>query len=246
MERAFVYGDLLFETMAVVNGSIRYAVDHAARLNAGMRYLGMQEQMDANKLDALVMPRLTPQSNARVRLIAFRKGDGFYRSTSQEVQFEVEVFPLPDEQRLIEQIGVYEEDWKPTSPLSNFKTGNALVYLQALKYADAKNWNDVLIRNQHGNICEAGSSNLFWIKQGKIFTPPLSEGCVMGVMRAVLLRHLPMHDFEWEEKAALESELLEADELFLTNAIHRIQSVAQLDGKKYAHSVADKIRKTLA
>ncbi|MFA6262168.1 MAG: aminotransferase class IV [Bacteroidia bacterium] len=245
MERAFVYGDLLFETMAVVEGNIRHVRDHAARLNAGLKYLGLPATMDVNKLESLLRPAVREQSQARIRLIAYSKADGFYRSSSKDVQFEVEVFPLPDEQKKIQQIGIYPGDWKPTSPLSNFKTGNALVYIQALKFAADKGWDDVLILNQYGHICEAASSNLFWVKDGQLFTPPLSEGCVMGVMRAVLLRHLPMHDFELEEKPAVLMELLQADELFLTNAIHRIQSVECLDGKLYADTLTAKIRNTL-
>lgn len=245
MERSFVYGDLLFETMAVVEGNIRNVRDHAARLNAGLKYLGLHANMDVNMLESLVNPVLKQQSQARIRLIAYSKAVGFYRSSSREVQFEIEVFPWPDVQKKIQQIGVYSGDWKTTSPLSNLKTGNALVYIQALKFAADKGWDDVLILNQYGHICEASSSNLFWVKENKIFTPPLSEGCVMGVMRAVLLRHLPMHDFELEEKPAVINELLQADELFLTNAIHRIQSVTRMDGKMYAHTLTDKIRHTL-
>jgi branched-chain amino acid aminotransferase len=76
-------------------------------------------------------------------------------------------------------------------------------------------------------------SNVFWMKDEIIFTPSLSEGCVDGVFRRWLLEKLRDTRYELKEHACEISDLQNADEIFLTNAIRGIRPVKKFDDKNY-------------
>jgi branched-chain amino acid aminotransferase len=101
--------------------------------------------------------------------------------------------------------------------------------------------NDCLIINTENRICDSTIANVFWIKNGTIFTPPLSEGCVAGVMRSHLLTELPLQGYTVEEKTAVADDLVDADEIFLTNAISGLRWVSDFKGKKYGNTISTKI-----
>jgi branched-chain amino acid aminotransferase len=93
--------------------------------------------------------------------------------------------------------------------------------------------NDALILNQHGRICEATIANIFWIKDDRIHTPPLSEGCVAGVMRKYLLEKIPAINRKTSETELTIDELQNAEEVFLTNAVYGMRWVRGFRDKQY-------------
>ncbi len=101
------------------------------------------------------------------------------------------------------------------------------------------------------SIPKTGSpiANLFYSQAGKIFTPPLSEGCVAGVMRRHLLERLPGAGFTVEEKATSPEDLEGAEEVWLTNAIRGLNWVQGFRSTQYGHtlsrSVYDSVMKLL-
>jgi len=76
------------------------------------------------------------------------------------------------------------------------------------------------------------------VKKDKVFTPPLTEGCVAGVMRRFLLEKIPETDLTLHEKVLTEEELLKADEVFLTNALYGIRSVSCIKDALYNNTIA--------
>lgn len=90
--------------------------------------------------------------------------------------------------------------------------------------------------NSKGAICDATIANVFIIKNDKILTPSLSEGCVKGVMRRFLLENLHTLGFKIEERSLNVGDLIKADEVFLSNAIYGIRWVRQYSGVKYNYS----------
>lgn len=245
--RAFIYGDLLFETIRKTDGKINYASLHANRLKAGADLLGMilpdnwSTAYFIDLLDTLVMDH-----NARIRLVMYRHGNGFYLPNSNDVLFSAESWPLPKPKTAINKLGIYQSQYKSCCSLSNLKSGNALIYVAAAKYAHENNFEDVLILNQHGRVAEANSSNVFWIKNGMIFTTPLSEGPVAGIMREALLQFAHKNGILIEQHPVEINELENADELFLTNALHGIVFVNEFNGKKMGNEISSSLKKDLA
>jgi branched-chain amino acid aminotransferase len=93
-------------------------------------------------------------------------------------------------------------------------------------------WDDSILMNEKGNVCEALSSNLFIVSNDVFFTPPLSSGCVDGVMRKTVMEILRQQGAKVEETDLKPTDLWQADEIFLTNASKGIQSIVSLQGRE--------------
>lgn len=134
------------------------------------------------------------------------------------------------------KIDVYQDARKSIDSFSQIKSNNYLPYLMAALYARKHQLDDCLLMNSNGNICEATIANLFVIKGNQVLTPPLSEGCVAGVMRRYLLNNLAGLTFSLQERPLDITDLANSDEVFLTNAVQGIRWVQQYKNCKYGHS----------
>ena len=107
--------------------------------------------------------------------------------------------------------------------------------------ANEKGFQEALLLNSKGEIAECTMSNIFWVIQGQIYTPSLSCGLLPGIMRAFVIENRSVV----EVQASLE-QLLNADEVFLTNSVMEIMGVSQIDRKKYGSmDTANEIRKEI-
>jgi branched-chain amino acid aminotransferase len=103
----------------------------------------------------------------------------------------------------------------------------------------------MVLLNQSGNVCEAISSNLFVVINGAIYTPPLSEGCVAGIMRQLVIELASEVRQKVFETQLRPSDLLMADEVFLTNSIVGIKWVGAYKNKKYQHKISSMLSAAL-
>jgi branched-chain amino acid aminotransferase len=103
----------------------------------------------------------------------------------------------------------------------------------AAQEAKEKKWNDALVLNSQGNIIESSISNIFWIKDKTVYTPPISEGCIAGIRRANWISTLKEKGIPIIEMPLSKEMLLEADEVFLTNSIRKIRWVYAIENKIY-------------
>ncbi|HKH62458.1 MAG TPA: aminotransferase class IV, partial [Flavitalea sp.] len=120
-----------------------------------------------------------------------------------------------------------------------------LPYSMGALHAKQNNLNDCLILNSHERICDATIANVFWVDSQSIYTPPLSEGCIAGVMRRNLLDILPKNGYTIEEKIFEVEELTNADELFLTNAISGIRWIKEFRGQEFKNTLSTAIASLL-
>lgn len=229
MERAFVYGDLLFESILFEDGLLKNLELHYERLINSAKFLKMDIPISFTFpfFKSLLKDEIQKQGlnqKSRIRFTLYRNSPGFYLPDNNSVNWEIELFLLDLNQPKKEKIvGIYTETYKSFHPLSNIKSGNALVYVLASIFAMEKKWDDAFILNEAGRVCEASSSNFFWVKDGIWFTPPISEGCVEGVKRAELLEKQEIVELECEIE-----DLENADEIYLCNAIQGLVKVKQL------------------
>lgn len=240
--RAFCYGDALFETMLWHNNKILFLEDHIERLFRGMKILKMEapQLFSADYFQKQIAGLILKnkfEGDARVRLQVFRNDGGYYTPTNNLAGYVISAeqlnssgYKLNDTGLLIE---IFTELKKPANPLSNFKNSNSLIYVLAGIYAKEKQLDDCLILNTDEKIVDATGSNVFIVKDKIITTPPLSDGCVDGIMRKNLLRLLKNETYRVEEKSVSEKEILNADEVFITNAVSGIRWVGKFREKKY-------------
>ena len=239
--RAFRYGDGLFESMRLMKGKVKYVDLHADRLQKGMKALKIDgySQMDAWFLSEITedLAKRSKLKHARLRLTVYRDAEGLYTPTQNKMGWCLEIQPLEEPRYFLNTKGlimdIFPDLPKPTNYLSNIKSCNSLVYVMAALYKVQNKLDDVFLLNQNGNLCEAGSSNVFVLYNKHLYTPALSEGCVEGVMRQVVIKlaadlHIPLTE------AQINPEILyEADEVFLTNATRGIQSVMGFGVRRY-------------
>jgi branched-chain amino acid aminotransferase len=229
LERAFVYGDLLFESILFEDGLLKNLELHYDRLINSAKFLKMEMPIGFTfKFFESILKdeiqKLGLEQKSKIRFTLFRNANGFYLPDNNSVSWLIEHFLIDVNQPKKEKVvGIYTETYKAFHPLSNLKSGNALIYVLASIYAKEQNWDDALILNEAGRVCEASSSNFFWVKDEIWFTPPISEGCVEGVKRVEIL--------EKQEAVELECEIEDlenADEIYLSNAIQGLVKVKQL------------------
>lgn len=233
-QRALFYADALFETMRVFDGEMPLLTRHWTRLSTGLTALGfsLPHLWDADFFRQEIQ-RVAP-GNARVRLTVWRSTGGRYAPTDDTPQFLITAEPLDKNLQKLEpgiKLGLSAAVRLPVDAFSNLKTLNAARYVAAAREARSNGWDDALLLNAYGRVCEATSSNIFWWEGDQLCTVPLSEGCVAGVFRAALLDIARSEGIHFDEKKALPEELYAADEIFLTNAVRGIQPVRIFAGR---------------
>ena len=129
--------------------------------------------------------------------------------------------------------------------LSNLKHNNYLPYVMAALHAKKQKWNDAIVLNSEGRVADTTIANIFFIKDGKIFTPALEEGCVAGVMRKAVVKQLMVDGWQMTERAATIEDIMNADEVFLTNSIYDIRWVQRIGDKEYSNLLTQKIYTTI-
>lgn len=251
--RGYRYGDGLFETMKVVEEDIQLAQYHFERLFAGLSLLqfAIPKLLTAERLqeEVLLLCRKNEcEELARVRL-SFSRGNGGLYDQDKTPQYIIECWPLNNTVNKLNEnglvIGLYKTAQKSCDVFANIKSANFLPYVMAALFAKENKWNDCLVMNTNSNIADSTIANIFIIKEGIIITPPLTEGCVNGVMRRHLLAVLPKTGYTIEEKPVTPADIENADEVFLTNAINGIRWVRQFGSKIYDNSATAAIYHTI-
>ena len=239
--RSFRYGDGLFETIKINNGIIQLRDYHFERLFLGMKLLQFEipKHFTAEYLEKKITElceKNQHNSFARVRLIIFRSNGGLYDAENTPhyiIQtWNIEAATELNSNGLI--IDVYPDARKVCDQFSNIKSNNFLPYVMAALYAKNIKVNDCLLLNNFDRIADSTIANIFFIKDDVIYTSPLSEGCVAGVMRRFIIEKFSSK-FAVIEKPFSIDELQNADEIFLTNSIKGIRWVKQFRNTIYSN-----------
>ncbi len=244
--RAFRYGDALFESIRFCNNKLMFLRDHVARLKLGMTVLRMNVPAEFNteNISELIFQLLKHNShapNARIRLTVFRNEGGYYTPETNDISFLIESEEIEGDYQLNQKgywADVYSEIKKPVNKLSNLKTGNSLLYVMAGLAKQSMKLDECFILNEQGTICESISSNIFVVKNGTIFTPPLSDGCVAGIMRKHIIAMAAEHKILTFENTVTAYTIMNGDEVFLTNSINGIRWIGQFKQKYYTNKMA--------
>lgn len=251
--RGFRYGDGLFESMRLMKGKLKFVDLHAERLQKGMKALHIEgySQMDAyfikEKVEELAFRNKL--KHGRLRLTVYRDAAGLYTPTQNKMGYCLEIQPLDEPRYFFNTRGLimdtYQDMTKPINILSNYKTCNALLYVMAGIFKMQNRLDDAFILNQNGYLCETISANVFVWYQNHLYTPALSEGCIGGVMRQVVMNLAIQNNIPMTE-AQLDAEILnEADEVFITNASRGIQWVMGYGRKRYFNETSKLLMEAL-
>jgi branched-chain amino acid aminotransferase len=247
--RAFKYGDALFETIRIIDGEPQFIEDHFIRLKKGMKILKMRSgNISFKEIKAQIIKLVEKnhiRKGGRVRLTVFRTGEGYYAPENEDKSYVIEATHLGNDDYTLNEKGlvidVYSDIKRNKNILSQIKTTNKIPNVLTGIYKNEMGLDDCIVLNDHGRIVEALSSNIFLYKNNNLYTPSLEEGCMDGVMRRQVLRIAKQLNINIFEGMLNGSMLLQADELFLTNAIAGIQWVATYGQKKYSNNATKEI-----
>lgn len=248
--RGYTYGDGLFESLRVMNGKVLNIEQHFNRLAEGAKVLKMRfpsfytpEFFEKHIQELIELSQIS--EGGRVRLSIDRLGGGTYLPEINEVSYFIEVYPLENNLFGLNakglEVDLYQDIKKTKTPLSNYKTKNGIIYVLAAISAKEKGLDDMLLLNEKGQILESSHSNVFVVSNGVLYTPSLTDGCLAGTMRMQVINLALKHGLKVYECPILPSNLLVADEVFLTNAVRGITWIGGYRTKRYFNTTARKI-----
>ncbi len=258
--RAFRYGDGLFETVRMFDGKLPFLEQHIHRLEKGLKFLQLELSKSSLGIDfwRYEIGRLakyyhqkesSKYQNYRIRLSVFRNTGGFYSPQTNEASYVIEMSALDSSEfqwnKKGKKISIYDKVRLNNGKLSNLKTSNALPYVLAGLYNQQREFDDCLLLNNEGNIAESIHSNVFLLVNNRLITPDLKQGCTSGTMRKTIINVAKSMDIKVKEKACSIKDLKRASEVFLTNSINGIQWVKSYEGYSYDNSISKKLFKQL-
>lgn len=241
--RAFLYGDAVFETVKIVNSKILFLEDHYFRLMASMRVVRMEipmnftmEYFEEQILSLVIENSLSNSSRARITV--YRNDGGYYLPQTNEISFLIHTIAIEDILYSFEktnyEVDLYKDFYITKQLLSSIKTTNRILNTTASIYANENGLDNCLLLNDTKNVVEAIQGNLFMVVGSKLITPPVSEGCLNGVMRKQILELAKkIGGLEVVEEVISPFELQKADELFITNVIKGIQPISKYRKKEF-------------
>ena len=253
--RGFLFGDSVFETIKVLDSKVLFLEDHYFRLMASMRICRMEIPMNFTmeyfEEQILNLIATFSDSNSyRVRFSVYRDSDGFYLPKTRNVQFIVAASSLNSDLYAIGkesyEVELYKDFYVSKQLLSTLKTNNKMLQITGSIFADENGYDNCLVLNDEKNVVEALQSNLFMKTGNLVVTPPVSDGCLNGIMRKQILELLKkIEGIEVKEASISPFDLQKADELFLTNVISGIQPITKYRKKEYTAEFASDVIKRL-
>lgn len=258
--RAFLYGDGVFETLKIVNNRILFLEDHYFRLMASMRVVRMEIPMNFTMefFEEQVLKLVQENeisASARVRITVFRNDGGLYLPKTNEVSYLIHAIALERTSYALNtaeyEVDLYKDFYVTRQLLSSIKTTNKMINVTGSIFAHENGLANCLLVNDTKNVVEGLQGNLFMLLGKKLITPPISEGCLNGIMRKqILALAKKLEGIEVAEQIISPFDLQKADELFLTNVIMGIQPITKYRKKEFttdlAHLLVQKLNESIS
>lgn len=253
--RAFLYGDAVFETVKIMNSKILFLEDHYFRLMSSMRVIRMEIPMNLTMeyLEEQILTLAKSKNlaiSSRARITVYRNDGGYYLPQDNTVSFLISAESLDTALYSINQkdyvVDLYTDFYVSRQLLSSIKTTNKIINITASIFANENGLDNCLILNDSKNVIEALQGNLFMLKGNVLTTPPVSEGCLDGIMRKqILALARKIENLEVVEEVISPFDLQKADELFITNVIKGIQPITKYRKKEFTTDLASKLVRNL-
>jgi len=250
--RGLNYGDAVFETLRFSGGKIYFWEDHYFRLMASMRILRMEIPMNFTMefLEEEILKTFSSiidrSKGYRVKLLVWRKSGGKYTPQIKEVEYAISFEeignPFYTLSRSKNEVELFKDYFVISGLLSTLKTTSRLINILGGIFAKENDYDNCLLLNEQKQVIEALNGNLFLVAGNTIKTPPLTDGCINGIMRKQVLAILEsMPHYEVREASISPFELQKADELFITNIIGGIMPITKYRRKEYGNELAEEL-----
>ncbi|HEX2896426.1 MAG TPA: aminotransferase class IV [candidate division Zixibacteria bacterium] len=228
-DNSLLYAEGLFETYMAVKDRLAFPKEHFERLQKGANLLGIKIPVESKVLIKWLSATAGkhPAKLKRLRLTitsgdspVWRGNPGKPRIIISAIEHKFDLSP--------QKLYVPEFRVDGDSSFNHIKTIAYGLRAAALRQAQKNNCEDALLLNNRDNITELTSANIFWVKNGRIFTPPISAGCLEGVTRRIVLEQDKKHNWGIEEKNCTLQELSMADEVFSTSSVRLSRPIGEI------------------
>ena len=240
--RAFLYGDAVFETLIIFNDKILFWEDHYFRLMSSMRIIRLDipdkytpEFFRENIIK--IHNNISQTGNSRIRINIYRSSGGKYKPEKNTPSFIISCESINYNTYKLNkghyEVDLYKDYYLDNQLISSIKSNNKIINVVASIYASENGFNNCILLNKDKLVSEFINSNLFIIKDEKIYTPTLKSGCLNGVVRKNLFKILSSSSFEVCEQDLSTFDITQSDEIFGTNIAQGIFSVTKFRKKDY-------------
>lgn len=232
-DRAFRYGDGLFEAVLARTGKLFRWERHWARLVQGAKFLRISLPVTGNELphainEVLIRNNLT---DAMVRITLSRGAGprGYAPSGQEQPVLVIDAWPV---QQMASVWNVITASIRvpAAQPLLRHKTVSRLVQVLAAMEAREHGSDETLLLDTNGHVTEGASSNVFWVSGATVLTPPLSGGLLPGITRELVAEQCQHLGIQLYEKTAEPAELSASDGVFMSLSSRGVVEIASLDG----------------
>jgi branched-chain amino acid aminotransferase len=246
--RAFLYGDAVFETLKVIKGKILFLEDHYFRLMSSMRVVRMEIPMNFTmeyfeEQVLLLLKSVDLLASSRIRFTVYRNDGGYYLPLNNTVSYLIHASAMESSLYSFEnkqyEVDLYKDFYVTKQLLSSIKTTNRILNVTASIYASENGLDNCILLNDQKNVVEALQGNLFLLLGNKLITPPVVDGCLNGVMRKqILALAKKIESLQVVEESISPFDLQKADELFITNVIKGIQPITKYRKKEFKTTIS--------
>ena len=233
-DRGLLLGDGVFDTMLYQNNEITYYNDHYKRLKTAAKLLSFNFNLTNEQLKNIIT-NLIKKNNFQNKQIAIRtnitrgvskRGLDFDKSHKVGIYIKLNLIPKSLFMKSI-KLGIANIRRNSTSPISQNKTLNYLDNVIEKNRAAKNGYEDAIFLNINEKVSCTTTSNIFYVQKNKIYTPPLKDGVLNGVMREQFLKK----KIASTQTTSLNN-LLKSDYIFLTNSVFGIRPVKTISGSR--------------
>lgn len=224
----------LFTTLRIARGEAFAYERHWRRLekDAGITHLPMPYSGAKIRVHLHEVIRGNRVNEGCARIYLVHNDVGFWKSDEPRpnVDLLITTADLP-EYREPARLALREHGRHAASALCSVKTTSWLNNVWSIGEATGAGFDEVVLLNERGEVAECTSANIFAVKEGKVFTPPLNSGCLEGVTRGILFEIAPEAGVSVVQQALRPEDLYTADEVFITSTNRNVISVAEIAGR---------------
>lgn len=252
--RGFLFGDAVFETLRYGQEHLHFWEDHYFRLMAAMRVFRMHIPMAftpeflEQECLRVVQAQSATAPSWRIRLTVFRADGGTYLPTSKEVGYVIEAKPLENTGYTAKEtytVELFKDYYVQKSMLSKLKSTNKALNVIGSIFMQEQGFDNGILVNDDKEVVEFLNGNLFVVADGALRTPPLSSGCLDGIMRKQILRMAKKMGIPCTEEKISPFDLQQVQEVFMVNSVTGIQPVSTYRRTNYENSLGLQLQQAL-
>jgi branched-chain amino acid aminotransferase len=225
----------VFSTLRVADGVLFAWERHWARMkkDAGLLRVPLPADPEEVRHNLLKLVEANRAHNATLRVDIVRNQGGVFEGPPTGRASDVIAFTanLKDWGAGV-KLGYVEQARHAGSMFAGTKILSWAMNLTWVEEAHDKGLDEVILLNERGEVSECTSANIFIANGTKVWTPPLSAGCLPGVTRDILLREIHVPGYEIGEKTLLPIDVEQADDAFITSTTRALLPILEVNGKK--------------